>query len=138
MTDQDPAGEHRTPTTRLTPAVPTTRESYGALDGYVPGGAQEPGDLRSLLLDYVRIFYKRRWLILGVLTAFVALGAVRTLMTTPLYTATVRLQIDRNAAKVVEGDVQAAMLKSAEEAEAARAEYQARIAQQQEEDPTAL
>ena len=42
------------------------------------------------------------------------------------------------AAKFVEGDVQAAMMKSAEEAEAARAEYQARLAQQQEEDPTAL
>ena len=35
--------------------------------------------------------------------AFVVLGAVRTLMETPLYTATVRLQIDRNVAKIVEG-----------------------------------
>ena len=32
-----------------------------------------------------------------------ALGALHTLMKTPLYTATVRLQIDRNVAKVVEG-----------------------------------
>jgi capsular exopolysaccharide synthesis family protein len=38
-----------------------------------------------------------------VLLAFLAIGVLVTLMTTPLYTATVRLQIDRNVAKVVEG-----------------------------------
>src|SRR5262249_41127848 len=34
----------------------------------------------------------------------VTLNGVRTLMETPLYTATVRLQIDKNVAKIVEGD----------------------------------
>src|SRR5260370_6741807 len=34
--------------------------------------------------------------------AFVALGTVASLMQTPLYTATVRLQIDRNVARIVE------------------------------------
>ncbi len=51
----------------------------------------------------MRILNKRKWLVLSVIIAFVALGAVDTLMKTPLYTATVRLQIDRNVAKVVEG-----------------------------------
>src|SRR5262249_15890826 len=50
-----------------------------------------------------RIFNKRKWLILSLAVAFLALGAVGTLMVTPLYTATVRLQIDRNVTKVVEG-----------------------------------
>ena len=36
-------------------------------------------------------------------SAFVTIGAVNTLMKTPLYTSTVRLQIDRNVTKVVEG-----------------------------------
>ena len=35
--------------------------------------------------------------------AFMALSAVRTLMQVPTYTSTVRLQIDRNTSKVVEG-----------------------------------
>ena len=39
----------------------------------------------------------------AIVAAFVSLSAVRTLMQTPLYTATVRLQIDRNVAKIVEG-----------------------------------
>ena len=51
-----------------------------------------------------RILNKRKWLILGIAAAFVVLAAVRTLMQTPLYTATVRLQIDRNVAKIVQGD----------------------------------
>ncbi len=55
------------------------------------------------LLEYWRILNRRKWLIVGVAAAFLVLGAVRTLMTTPLYTATVRLQIDRNVSKVVEG-----------------------------------
>ena len=57
----------------------------------------------SILLEYWRIVNRRKWLIAGMAAAFLVFGAVRTLMTTPLYTATVRLQIDRNVAKVVEG-----------------------------------
>ena len=52
----------------------------------------EPSGLN--LLEYWRILYKRKWLILGIAAAFVVLGAVRTLMQTPVYTSTVRLQID--------------------------------------------
>ena len=45
--------------------------------------------------------YKRKWLIVSIAAAILAIGAVRTLMKVPLYTATVRLQIDRNVAKIV-------------------------------------
>ena len=54
-------------------------------------------------LEYVRIVYRRRWLILGIVTAFGVLGVLRTLMQTPLYTSTVRVQIDRNVMRIVEG-----------------------------------
>ncbi len=46
---------------------------------------------------------KRRWLILGITLGFLALGGIQTLLQTPLYSATVRIQIEREPAKVVEG-----------------------------------
>ena len=45
---------------------------------------------------------KRRWLILGIALAFFVLGGVRVLLQTPLYSATVRIQIEREPAKIVE------------------------------------
>ena len=53
------------------------------------------------LLEIWRLLNKRKWIILGIAAAFLALGAVRTLMKTPIYTATIRLQIDRPM-KIVE------------------------------------
>ena len=67
------------------------------------GGIAEESEPSGLnLLEYWRILYKRKWLILGIAVAFVVLAAVRTLMQTPIYTSTVRLQIDPPS-KVVEG-----------------------------------
>src|SRR5262249_28408014 len=40
------------------------------------------------------IFCKRKWLILSIIVAVVALNAVRTMMQIPIYAATVRVQID--------------------------------------------
>ena len=54
------------------------------------------------LLEYLRILYKRRWLILSIVSAGLIFGALTTLMKTPLYTSSVRLQIDRNISKIVE------------------------------------
>ena len=89
----------------VTPAQnsPATFDPYGPPGGYRQAGADEPELFGLKLLDYWRIVNKRKWLILGIVAAFVSLSAVRTLMQTPLYTATVRLQIDRNVAKIVEG-----------------------------------
>src|SRR5262245_35743947 len=78
------------------------REPYGQL-GYPTGTGEasaEPTTLH-LLLEFWRIALKRKWLILGIAFTFIVLAAVRTLMQTPLYTSTVRLQIDTSAAKVV-------------------------------------
>src|SRR5262249_45678945 len=58
----------------------------------------------TTVVEFWGIVRKRKWLILSVAAAFVILNGVRTLMETPLYTSTVRLQIDTNVAKILEGD----------------------------------
>jgi polysaccharide biosynthesis transport protein len=83
-----------------TSSVPTTSGGYGG--AYPPIDHKTTGFVAKLL-EFWWILKKRKWVILSVLLAFLAIGALLTLMTTPLYTATVRLQIDRNVAKVVEG-----------------------------------
>jgi len=72
-------------------AYPT--EAYGS------GG----DDLAAAIQKYLRIFLKRKWLILGLAFFFVSMGALSAFMKTPLYTSTARIQIDQQAAKVVEG-----------------------------------
>lgn len=54
------------------------------------------------LRELLRILNKRKLLIASIVMASLTIGFVRVLMQTPLYTATVRLQIDRSVAKVVE------------------------------------
>jgi succinoglycan biosynthesis transport protein ExoP len=73
---------------------------------YGPGaiGEEPPSDdLRRLFFECIRIVFKRKWLILAIAIAVVAIGALRTLMITPVYTATVRIQIDSKPIKIVEG-----------------------------------
>ena len=83
-------------------AVAQANDYSGNAGFYGPG--QETGDDFAVTLKgYLRIALKRKWLIAGCTTAAVALGTLVTLLQTPLYTSTVRLQIERDAAKVVEG-----------------------------------
>ncbi len=88
---------------RLVPAMDggaTLRGPYGAT-----GYAEAPPDdeLRRLFFDLLRIVIKRKWLILAIVMVSVTIGGLRTLMITPIYTATVRIQIDTKALKIVEG-----------------------------------
>ncbi len=90
---------------RLVPAAPrgpVAGAGYGQLGGY-PTSVEEDNGFGRELLEYWRIFYRRRWLIAAVTVACVVLSALITLMQTPLFTATVRIQVDREAPKVVEG-----------------------------------
>ena len=85
------------PRGQLIPAaqtLPTTFDPYGPLAGYGELEANAPELVGRKLLEIWRILNKRKWLILSIVAACVALNAVRTLMQTPIYTATVRLQID--------------------------------------------
>lgn len=69
-------------------------------DGYYYGEplADTGFDLRNSL----RILNKHKWLIGSVAAAFLTLGLLYVLLATKFYTATLRLQIDRGAAKIVE------------------------------------
>ncbi len=81
-------------------------DPYGAA-GY---GSPQPdgGDgVAVTLRQYLYIVLKRKCLILSVALVFTILGGVRSLMKTPLYMSTVRIQIEREPAKIVEGGTQA-------------------------------
>tara|TARA_R110002051_G_scaffold11314_1_gene41255 strand:+ start:954 stop:3221 length:2268 start_codon:yes stop_codon:yes gene_type:complete len=83
---------------------------------FVPGGATvegwEAGSLNKddhlthsfSLAEYWRLTLKHRLLILSVFIAALAIGVVVTLLTTPQYTAATTLQIDREAARVLNVD----------------------------------
>ena len=82
-------------------ALPASFDPYGPLAGYRGPTAEPVESFGAKVLEYWRILNKHKWLIIGVTLAFVALSAVRTLMQTPLYSATVRLQIDRNVTQIM-------------------------------------
>src|SRR5262245_15360210 len=67
------------------PQLPAN-EPYRPLGGYLsPATGQE--DFWQVILDFWRMLYKRKLLIASVALAFLAIGAVRVLMQTPLYSA---------------------------------------------------
>jgi succinoglycan biosynthesis transport protein ExoP len=85
-------------------SAPVARDPYGSSVGAYMGPATDSTpDFQINLLDYLQILVKRRWLILSVIAASLVLTVLITLMQTPLYTSTIRLQIDRQVAKIVEG-----------------------------------
>src|SRR6267378_5046057 len=84
-------------------SAPMTSRGYGYSGAYPAAIHPETTEFVAKLFEFWWVLKKRTWVVLSVLLAFLAIGVLVTLMTTPLYTATVRLQIDRNVAKVVEG-----------------------------------
>lgn len=80
------------------------RAQNGALevwDGYrVHDEAGEP-ERGFNILEYWRILYKHKWVILGVLVLALAAGFTKTLLTRPIYTATATVKIDREAANII-------------------------------------
>jgi polysaccharide biosynthesis transport protein len=104
--DGDPRGGSVIPAPQ---GVPAGRDPYNSPVGsyygpYGPAYGPAPGsDFQIDLLQYFHVLIKRRWLILSIVGAALVIAVVRTLMETPLYTSTVRLQIDRSVAKIVEG-----------------------------------
>ncbi|HMK90974.1 MAG TPA: polysaccharide biosynthesis tyrosine autokinase [Methylocystis sp.] len=87
------------PSGRGRPPLPEAT-GYGASFDHAPTESEK---FRANVLEYWRIILKWRYVFLGCAGAFLALGALLTLQMTPLYTATARLQIDRNTTKVMEG-----------------------------------
>lgn len=68
---------------------------------YASGG--EPSSLLNIA-EYWRLGLKHRFVILGSLAAALVLGLAATLLMTPIYTASTTLQIDREAARVLDVD----------------------------------
>jgi len=52
------------------------------------------------LMDYVRVIYKRRWVAIPVFLAVVAVGAINSYRTTPLYRASTQILIEKDTPKV--------------------------------------
>jgi capsular exopolysaccharide synthesis family protein len=72
--------------------------------GYPDGRAADDEEQPSLvdLAVYWRLTLKHRFLILGCFLGALAIGATLTLLMTPIYTAKATLQIDREAARVLD------------------------------------
>ena len=89
----------------LIPASNST-VAFAKRDQNYPVGLEVPeegGDFANSLRQYLHILLKRKWLILSLTLVFFVLGGVRAAMKTPLYSSTARIQIDREAGKVIEG-----------------------------------
>jgi capsular exopolysaccharide synthesis family protein len=82
--------------------LPANRDPYGEY-GSFSAPFEASGDFAAELRKHLRTLNKRKWVVISVMLTFVTLGAVRTLMETPLYMSSVRLQIDRGVTKIVEG-----------------------------------
>lgn len=68
-------------------------------------GSAWPADRRILpIAEYWRLAVKYRLLILGCLLAAIVLGVAATLLMTPIYRSSVTLQIDREAARILNMD----------------------------------
>ena len=76
-----------------------------ALESASYPGYSEPelADSGSGFAEFWWIIQKRLPMVLAILFGFLMLGVIATLLTTKRYTAVETLQIDRNAAKIVEG-----------------------------------
>lgn len=78
-------------------------------DAPQPAGQPSPQSPKSLF-DVRAIWstvYRNRYLMIGALTVCILLGVVITFLSTPIYRATARIQIDMQEAKIIEGaDVQ--------------------------------
>jgi succinoglycan biosynthesis transport protein ExoP len=78
---------------------------YRELDAWSP--EESVGEFRVDLLAYWRLLLKHRLLIAAIFTLAIILGGAVSLLMTPIYTASTTLQIDREAARVMNtGDVE--------------------------------
>lgn len=104
----DSAAAAQTSVATIPPSLPAAHNPYrGAYD---VATLDAPVDLHAKFLEYWRIIYRRKWLILSLVAASMSIGIIRTLITVPLYSATTRLQIDRTETRVVDKDQGGAQL----------------------------
>ncbi len=100
------AGQKTLATIKPAVAKAVSQDQYGPHD-YASPAPDEEEDLALTLQRYIHIFLKQKWLIVGVTLFATVIGALYAFTKTPLYTSTVKIQIDREAIKVVDGDANA-------------------------------
>lgn len=69
-----------------------------------PGRGPDEEEEGVDLLHYWGIIVKRRWTVISVIVAAVALAVVQTMLTTPMYSSTVTVQIDAEPIRVMTTD----------------------------------
>jgi succinoglycan biosynthesis transport protein ExoP len=95
-------GGHLVP---VSEAVPALREPFGHGGLYGQFPEEESDQFVPMLLHYLGLLYRRKWLILSIAAAFMVVAAFQTLTKTPLYVSAVRLQIEREVNLVGTGNV---------------------------------
>ena len=96
----DPSKDGNLPTTVHTGRAVGYPRPYGYPDAPADAFDGDGFDIRK----YLRILYKRRWLILGCMGVSALLGIIASYLMTPIYQAIATLQIDREAASLVQID----------------------------------
>src|SRR5262249_10087558 len=93
----------RLPSTAAYGSRAVAEAPYGEFINVDQGSEFDP---RKAIFTYLGLALKYRWLILTFCTVALAIGVMVTFTSTPIYRATVSIQIDRQAAKVVKTDSQ--------------------------------
>ncbi|HEY7646152.1 MAG TPA: polysaccharide biosynthesis tyrosine autokinase, partial [Hyphomicrobiales bacterium] len=101
-----PAASHHLVRVKSGAAQPMPLDAYGQSE-ISAGNIGGEDDLAQTIQNYLRIFLKQKWLILGITLFFTCMGGLNGFMKTPLYTSSVTIQIDLEAIKVVDGDATA-------------------------------
>lgn len=116
MQDNSAASERPQPGGRNVPvpasdsrALPLPRDGYGAGSYGTSDYREDQSDLAATIRRFIGIVIKWRQLVIGAAIMCGLIGAIYSFLATPLYTATVRIQIDREPLKIVEGGVGAPM-----------------------------
>jgi capsular exopolysaccharide synthesis family protein len=94
-----PADEYSSGLPSFLPAHGLAGAEFGRLGA--PFGEEVPS-LETSLSDGWRMLLKHRWTVLGCVLAALVVGIVFTLISTPIYRAIATVQVDREAAKVVD------------------------------------
>src|SRR6516164_10190664 len=97
-------GSSRVPSTAAYGSRAVAQAPYGEFVNFNDQGSTF--DHRKALFTYLGLALKYRWLILAFCTVALAIGFVVTFTSTPIYRATVSIQIDRQAPKIVKTDTQ--------------------------------
>jgi capsular exopolysaccharide synthesis family protein len=100
----DSEGESvRLPSTTVNGPRPIANAAYGEFAGFTAND-EATSDFRKLFFTYLGLALKYRWLIVACCGLALAIGFITTYTQTPIYQATVTVQIDRQAARVVKVD----------------------------------